>query len=243
MNQRMRRFLVDSVKKKIKKKLKEKLIPGYKKPSSSSKYSGAGYYASGTRINTITKRPTSPVAAKGTVDYRQYMNPVENQGRCGSCYAFAVTAAVEGTLAFKTGSKIKLSKQELIDCSSNNGCSGGYLGATLGYIKEHRGLQSDASYPYKTTQQSCKARSSKVGAIKGYGNTLRGDEEGMRQALATYGPLAAAIHTTTDLQFYGGSSSGHGAGIIDIPSCSKQVDHAIAIVGYGTENGKDYWRM
>ncbi|CAF5138041.1 unnamed protein product, partial [Rotaria magnacalcarata] len=38
-----------------------------------------------------------------------------------------------------------------------------------------------------------------------------------------------------------GSSSGHGAGIIDIPSCSKQVDHAIAIVGYGTENGKDYW--
>ncbi|CAF3845536.1 unnamed protein product [Rotaria magnacalcarata] len=241
MNQRMRRFLVDSVKKKIKKKLKEKLIPGYKKPSSSSKYSGAGYYASGTRINTITKRPTSPVAAKGTVDYRQYMNPVENQGRCGSCYAFAVTAAVEGTLAFKTGSKIKLSKQELIDCSSNNGCSGGYLGATLGYIKEHRGLQSDASYPYKTTQQSCKARSSKVGAIKGYGNTLRGDEEGMRQALATYGPLAAAIHTTTDLQFYGGSSSGRGAGIIDIPSCSKQVDHAIAIVGYGTENGKDYW--
>jgi hypothetical protein len=25
--------------------------------------------------------------------------------------------------------------------------------------------------------------------------------------------------------------------------CSKQVDHAITIVGYGTENGKDYWRM
>lgn len=160
-----------------------------------------------------------------------------------SCYAFAVTAAVEGTHSLKKGSKIKLSKQQLVDCSPNNGCSGGYLGATFDYIKQRGGLQPDSTYPYASSRQTCSLRSTKVGAIKGYGNTQRGDEEGMKQALSTYGPLAAAIHTTTDLQFYGGSSSGRGAGIIDIPLCSKQVDHAIVIVGYGTENGKDYWRM
>ena len=65
----------------------------------------------------------------------------------------------------------------------------------------------------------------------------------MKQALSNYGPLAAAIHTTSDLQFYGGARGGRGGDILDIPMCSKQVDHAIVIVGYGTENGKDYWRM
>lgn len=159
-----------------------------------------------------------------------------------SCYAFAVTAAIEGTHALKKGSKIKMSKQQLVDCSPSNGCSGGYLGATFDYIKQRGGLQPDLSYPYKNSRQVCSLRSSKVGGITGYGNTPRGDEEAMKQALSTYGPLAAAIHTTSDLQFYSASRTGRGADILDIPLCSKQVDHAIAIVGYGTENGRDYWR-
>ncbi len=156
-----------------------------------------------------------------------------------SCYAFAVTAAIEGTYALKKGSQIKLSKQQLVDCSPSNGCSGGYLGATFDYIKQRGGLQPDTTYPYLNSRQTCSLRSTKVGAIKGYGNTQRGDEEAMKQAVSTYGPLAAAVHTTSDLQFYGG----RGSDILDIPSCSKQVDHAITIVGYGTGNGKDYWCM
>lgn len=141
----------------------------------------------------------------------------------------------------KKGSRIKLSKQQLVDCSPSNGCSGGYLGATYDYIKQRGGLEPDTSYPYQNTRQSCRLKSNKVGAIQGYGNIPRGDEEAMKQALSTYGPLAAAVHTTSDLQFYAGSKGGRGSGIIDIPTCSKQVDHAIVIVGYGTENGKDYW--
>ncbi len=154
-----------------------------------------------------------------------------------------MTAAIEGTYALKKGTKIKLSKQQLVDCSPSNGCSGGYLGATFDYIKQRGGLQPDTSYPYQNTRQSCSLRSTKVGAITGYGNIQRGDEEAMKQALSTYGPLAAAVHTTSDLQFYSGSKGGRSSDIIDIPMCSKQVDHAITIVGYGTENGKDYWRM
>ncbi|CAF2595625.1 unnamed protein product [Rotaria sp. Silwood2] len=243
-NQRIRRFLMDSLQKKIKKKIKDKLMPGRKPSSSSGTYQPGyyqpGHYSSGTRINTVTRRPTSGLS-KAAVDYREYMNPIENQGRCGACYAFAVTAAIEGTHALKTGRRIKLSKQQLVDCSPNNGCSGGYLGTTYDYIKQRGGLQPDTSYPYAASRRTCSLRSTKVGPIRGYGNTPRGDEEAMKQALSTYGPLAGAIHTTSDLQFYGGSKGGRGSDIIDIPGCSKQVDHAIAIVGYGTENGKDYW--
>ena len=142
----------------------------------------------------------------------------------------------------KKGSSIKLSKQQLVDCSPSNGCSGGYLGATYDYVKQRGGLEPDTSYPYANSKQTCSLKSKKVGAITGYGNIQRGDEAAMKQALSTYGPLAAAIHTTSDLQFYGGSRGGRGSDILDIPACSKQVDHAITIVGYGTENGKDYWR-
>ncbi|CAF3796512.1 unnamed protein product [Rotaria sordida] len=250
-NQRIRRFLMDSLQKKIKKKIKDKLTPGRKPSRGSSTYYRPGYHrpgyyppsyypSGGTRINTATKRPGS-VLTKAAVDYREHMNPVENQGRCGACYAFAVTAAIEGTHALKTGQRIKLSKQQLVDCSPNNGCSGGYLGTTYDYIKQRGGLQPDSTYPYASSRRVCSLKSTKVGPIKGYGNTQRGDEEGMKQALSTYGPLAGAIHTTSDLQFYAGSKSGRGSDIIDISGCSKQVDHAITIVGYGTENGKDYW--
>jgi hypothetical protein len=77
-HERFRRFLVDSIKNKIKNKIRKKLSPGSRRPGSSGVY-----YSPGTRRNPSARRPTSMAAKKGTVDYRQYMNPVENQGRCG----------------------------------------------------------------------------------------------------------------------------------------------------------------
>jgi hypothetical protein len=142
----------------------------------------------------------------------------------------------------KTGVRIELSQQQLVDCSPNQGCSGGYFDATFQYIKQNGGLDPDTSYPYVGTQQSCSLTPGNVGAITGYGTTPSGDEEEMKRALLTYGPLAAGIYVTSDLQFYGPSQQAGASDIIDIPSCPKTIDHAIAIVGYGTENGQDYWR-
>ncbi|CAF1139434.1 unnamed protein product [Didymodactylos carnosus] len=247
---RPKRFLMDSVKKKIKKKIYQKLDEkinrtGKKKQNYNVYGGGSGGSSSSGFFSSRKIKPSPsrkiPSGSQAAVDYRSYMNPIENQGQCGSCYAFAVTAAIEGTYSVKKGSRIKMSKQQLIDCSPNNGCSGGYLGATFDYIKQRSGLQPDTSYPYATRQQTCKLSQSKVGAISSYGSIQRGDEEALKQALTNYGPVAAAIHTTSDLQFYGPGKRLNSQDILDIPGCSKQVDHAIAIVGYGTQNGKDYW--
>jgi len=82
-NQRIKRFLVDSVKKRVKDKIKKKLSPGKSRPSNSGMFYQDGYRPSGTYVNPSAKRPVTRLSSKATVDYRQYMNPVENQGSCG----------------------------------------------------------------------------------------------------------------------------------------------------------------
>jgi hypothetical protein len=87
-NQRIKRFLYDTVKKKVKDKIKKKLSPGKSRPDNSGMYHQDGYHPSGTYVNPSASRPETRSSSKGTVDYRQYMNPVENQGRCGLVFFF-----------------------------------------------------------------------------------------------------------------------------------------------------------
>ena len=56
------------------------------------------------------------------------VSPVKNQGRCGSCWTFSTTGALEAAYALEFGSILSLSEQQLIDCAQafdNHGCSGG----------------------------------------------------------------------------------------------------------------------
>lgn len=52
------------------------------------------------------------------------VNSVQNQGRCGSCFAFAAVGTAEGVM-LKNGIKTRLSVQQIVDCDKlDDGCEG-----------------------------------------------------------------------------------------------------------------------
>lgn len=100
---------------------------------------------------------------EASVDWRSKgaVNPVQDQGQCGSCWAFSSTAALEGAHFIKTGKLLKLAEQQFVDCVNTcYGCNGGLESLAFDYAKKTpQELESD--YPYTARDGSCKATASK----------------------------------------------------------------------------------
>ena len=86
---------------------------------------------------------------------RGVINPIRDQGMCGSCWAFAATSVLEAAYAIENGKLIKFSEQQLLDCANkkarlyrSQGCRGGLPHeAFLFGVDSFLALRD--SYPYK----------------------------------------------------------------------------------------------
>ncbi|KAH9524482.1 hypothetical protein Btru_054690 [Bulinus truncatus] len=195
------------------------------------------------RNNHVQFVPTA-MDLPSEVDWRTkgYITDVKNQLGCGSCWAFSSTGALEGQLFKKTKKLISLSEQNLVDCTKdygNFGCSGGYMTNAFKYIKENKGIDTEQGYPYVGIDEPCRFKRDVVGGEDtGSVDIKSGSEEALQQAAVEIGPISVAIDADHDsFQFY-------KSGVYYEPECNNgpsDLDHAVLVVGYGTEDGQDYW--
>jgi len=186
-----------------------------------------------------------------SVDWRDkgVVSPVKNQGHCGSCWAFATTAVIESYAAINGGGDVPiLSTQQVTSCAPNTlncGGTGGCYGsiAQLGYSYiQLFGHVTEEDYPYKsgTSGQtgSCGydiSDTPPVVGLTGY-DSISNDQDAIMNHLATVGPLAVSVAASQ----WGSYSSGVFTG------CSFDaniaINHAVVLVGYGTDAvDGDYW--
>ena len=131
-----------------------------------------------------------------------------------------------------------------MDCAPDtDGCNGSD-GVDYAFVYVMRqpnspgGIETEASYPYVAEKRTCQFNPTKVAAyMESYGRVTP-TEDDLKEAVYVNGPISVHVVVSQDLfnAYKGGvytdDDCGHG---------EMTPNHAMLVVGYGTEGGQDYW--
>merc|ERR1719171_2110644 len=200
------------------------------------------YQASQKKPNPVKVFDTSNNPASIDWVTKGAVTPVKNQGQCGSCWAFSTTGSLEGAYQIANGKLLSFSEQELVDCAGsfgNQGCNGGLMDNGFKYVQS-KGDALESTYSYTGKTGTCSTSKQSDAAIKGSQVTgfhdVQSDSVAQMEAAVAQGPVSIAIEADqSGFQFY---KSGVFSG-----ACGTNLDHGVLAVGYGTDGGKDYWKV
>ena len=170
------------------------------------------------------------------------VTPVKDQGQCGSCWAFSATESVESHYVLAGNDQVIMAPQELVDCSkglfSNHGCSGGWYYYAWKWLESSKSM-TEADYPYTSgvtgKETKCAYDSAKgVTNVSDYKQVSK-DTDSIKAAIEL-GPVSVAVSAGNDV------FRNYSSGIVTADDgCPTNVDHAIQAVGWGSEDGQDYY--
>lgn len=180
----------------------------------------------------------SELKAPKSMDWRKRgaVTRVKSQNPCNSCYAFATTGAIEAQHFIATKKLVELSEQQIIDCGepTGQGCkNGGHMITAFKYIVKAGGIDTDRTYPFVGRAQKCLFNRANAAVTIGGYKTFKPNEKALQAAVASKGPVSVGMVASSDFQHY--------AGGIFKGKCGGQMNHAVLVIGYGTDKGQDYW--
>jgi len=200
---------------------------------------GAIEPAEGLDASAIPYEPfyTSSLLA-ATFDWRNnggnYVTPVRNQSSCGSCWAFAATAALESKALItfnKPGTNLDLSEQIVVSCGGAGSCNGGSPGGASSFFVS-TGTNLESCYPYTATDGDCSSACSNwedsTYKIDGWSYVSGGSAptaDALKNAIYINGPLIAVFDVYTDFFSY-------HTGVYSYVSGKYEGGHAVLIVGW-----------
>lgn len=163
-----------------------------------------------------------------------YVTLVRDQGNCGSCWAFATTAALESNILIRNNQpnvNLDLSEQILVSCSRAGSCGGGYIDRASDFISD-TGLPKESCYPYTATNGNCRRACNdwrlKTDGIDSW-DYVDNSVGAIEDALYLYGPLVTTMDVYADFFYYKG-------GIYEYDHGTYQGGHAVLIIGYDDTN-------
>jgi len=165
--------------------------------------------------------------------------------------------------------EVILAPQVLINCGGGGSCEGGDAGGVFDYIAEH-GIPDETCQNYEAIDGECKPYGvcetcspgpdmkhflpGTCSPIKNYTKWTLGDygyvnggadvdasgaklgsTDKMKAELYQNGPIACTVHVTDEFEAYKGGIFSQFTPFAFMPN------HVLAVVGWGSENGQEYW--
>ena len=176
----------------------------------------------------------------GTPSANNWVTSVKDQGGCGSCVAFGVTAVAESMVRINRGDPnlaVDLSEAHLFFChgsATGASCSGGWWPINAFDAYQAQGVADEACFPYDAGSSACNPCSDWANrTVKLPGQTdLTNNPAAIKEWISSRGPVSACFYVYADFFNYRSGVYRHVSG--DLAG-----GHCVTIVGYDDAGG--YW--
>ncbi|TDR82043.1 C1 family peptidase [Paludibacterium purpuratum] len=168
------------------------------------------------------------------VSGRNYVSSIKNQGQCGSCWAFAVTAALESKAMINNnapGSNLDLSEQIVLSCSNAGSCDGGWPDQASKFLVG-TGDANERYFRYTAADTACSQAAAgwrnaayRLKSWKYVVSNATPSVSLLKNALYSSGPLVTTMRVYEDFYYYDSGVYRHTSG-------DYVGNHAIVIVGW-----------
>jgi len=216
---------------------------------------GALHASQADQRNTMEKELVSKIAAKEAPASWSWVDQggvtsVKDQGSCGSCADFAAVATID-TCMWRASGVLEddLSEQHLMDCGYDGttmiGCDGAFVFAYIEWvIWDNDGwVEQESCSPYFAEEKTCvdDDTCNYAGAmVSGIYNNWNPTEDELKE-LVYINPTATAIMASYMFDYAGGIYEDDQCCNYPDTDCGYNINHAVTVVGYGSEDGKDFW--